>query len=226
MITTYRKINQNGYIVEEVYADSGDGTCIIDNIPSGIVRAKWNGSQWVEGNTRTITDYQLAINLYASAAVQCGEDYTINIGLDESLVIQNWTYAGIAQPTIQNLQDIWNTKYEHYKDLNLKLQKLDDVLDDIFNRSDWIFETYREEQIAITKGLTSTRFGFPITRTQTTWTETEIDNMIIWRGELLAMSSVLDFSVIPLESIYEGNTALFGVPPIDYIRKAPINLYA
>lgn len=59
----YRKIDQDGYFLEDVILDSipmideqPDPSYIEVEVPQGFYRPKWNGSEWIEGMAQADID--------------------------------------------------------------------------------------------------------------------------------------------------------------------------
>lgn len=46
-----RKINENGYFVEDVITEDIDNSLIEVPVPEGFYKPKWTGNEWVEGAT-------------------------------------------------------------------------------------------------------------------------------------------------------------------------------
>ena len=64
MIYAHR-IDADGYFVEDMFVDSLDDMLIEVLCPEGLYRPRWNGTEWVEGETQANINEALAGNIRA-----------------------------------------------------------------------------------------------------------------------------------------------------------------
>jgi DNA invertase Pin-like site-specific DNA recombinase len=74
-----RKINEQGFLVEEIAINSNDvlgENCIEDSVPQGLHKPKWDGSKWDEGFKQKMRERQTGSN---NAVAVIDEDIAFEI---------------------------------------------------------------------------------------------------------------------------------------------------